>query len=961
MCLERISSWLEYARFRREVLPNDFEVKAIGVRLPIISQWINAVQCDRLVRLEKNAEIAGNQKVSHTDQVPARLYVLRQEERQRLIICHGNRVFLRCFPHSLPSRDGAMHFGGLTGQLFCILLFCLFFFATSATAIFAQSGSNPQQLQKQGIAKIDHWMDYVGRTGDAKSTISELTSAESDLKSSHGLFLNRQDFAGAAWSAIKIADIQRMQNQFRQAATTYRTAIELGKRANRIDYQTKAMTRLALSEMQIGETDAAEDHVNRAVRLGANSGNKLFYFEALDVAGEVEDKLGNLVAASEFLDRALAMSTEINDRRQLYVAYMDRAGIYMDLARKCDYQRNFDVCYQSLELARADYQKALAITQELDYEFFSQLFRGFLKELDARKTLIQEKQGRDQTMIDARFFSPRKPGDVLVTESFTAGVASPQSLALVEGYIKDLQHSRAHMEQQGLLLQELNPSDLFLEGTLAEMKGNKDAALAAFLHSVDLLEKDRRKLRDEQARGAFMEDKTDYYYRPALLLLDRKMYREAFALFERSRSRAMADMLASRPPNLGTIQERTLFSQLQTLKINTAAQQEKLFNLTGGKNRDQHAKEIVQLENQIAGLQQQYQQLETRIANEAPKLKELTASDPVTLESTQRAAREGGYDVFYYVVLEHGVILWHINGGGIQVKNVFLPQAQITKKTAGLRELLLAPVAKFDEESARQLFLYLIQPVLSSITSNHLIIIPHAELNTLPFQVLQNPETGKYLGESFAISYAPSATVLATLGNRPNLRNGHLLAVADPGIHDAKEEVDAIGRLYSGQSKIITKALTDKAELKALVSHYNLVHLSVHGKFNASDPLLSYLQFKDVPPDNGRLTAADMFGLPLQKNSLVVLSACETGRVGATHANEVLGLVRSLLYAGAGNLVLSSWEVDAKSTKLWMETFYREGQTKPPSEAARLALVAVKSRPEYSHPFFWAPFVMTGK
>jgi CHAT domain-containing protein len=44
-----------------------------------------------------------------------------------------------------------------------------------------------------------------------------------------------------------------------------------------------------------------------------------------------------------------------------------------------------------------------------------------------------------------------------------------------------------------------------------------------------------------------------------------------------------------------------------------------------------------------------------------------------------------------------------------------------------------------------------------------------------------------------------------------------------------------------------------------------------------------------------------------------------------------------------------------------MESFYKAGQTNPPSEAARKALIAVKSRPEYSHPFFWAPFVMTGK
>jgi len=86
-----------------------------------------------------------------------------------------------------------------------------------------------------------------------------------------------------------------------------------------------------------------------------------------------------------------------------------------------------------------------------------------------------------------------------------------------------------------------------------------------------------------------------------------------------------------------------------------------------------------------------------------------------------------------------------------------------------------------------------------------------------------------------------------------------------------------------------------------------------------------------------------------------------TGKAQETHASEALGIVRSLLYSGAGTLVLSAWEVNAASTQLWMETFYREGQSKAPAEAARLALVAVKSRPEYSHPFYWAPFVVTGK
>ena len=265
------------------------------------------------------------------------------------------------------------------------------------------------------------------------------------------------------------------------------------------------------------------------------------------------------------------------------------------------------------------------------------------------------------------------------------------------------------MQQRGLIVLDLDPSDLYNQGLLAEMKGDPDEALAKYLQAVDLLEKDRRNLRDETARGAFMEDKITYYYYPALILLDQKRYPEAFALLERSRSRAMADLLASRPLTLGTAPERTLFSQLETARTNIAALQE-YFNLTGSQDRDQHAKEIVQLESQIAVLQQQYDQIKTHIAKEAPKLKELTAAEPVTLANVQRSAAEGDYDVLYYVVQNTDMVLWHISGNEVQVRKVFLPHSQLIKKTTALHDSLVArrddPEATFDEHTSRQLFLY---------------------------------------------------------------------------------------------------------------------------------------------------------------------------------------------------------------------------------------------------------------
>lgn len=104
-----------------------------------------------------------------------------------------------------------------------------------------------------------------------------------------------------------------------------------------------------------------------------------------------------------------------------------------------------------------------------------------------------------------------------------------------------------------------------------------------------------------------------------------------------------------------------------------------------------------------------------------------------------------------------------------------------------------------------------------------------------------------------------------------------------------------------------------------------------------------------------------MFGLPLQQARLVVLSACESGEAEVTRANETLGMVRALLYAGANALVLSRWRVDADSTALWMESFYRAAQTAPLAEAARRAFIVVKERPEYRHPFYWAAFQFVGR
>jgi hypothetical protein len=523
-------------------------------------------------------------------------------------------------------------------QRACRMLLCLML-AVALPPAFGQASRDAQSLQKSGIAKIDKWDDYRRRTGDAKSTASDLAAAQVDLRTSYDLFLEQKDYAAASVSTFKIAIIQRLLNQHRQAIQAYQSAINLAKLGHRTDYQTTALSNLSYSELRVGEIDAAEEHAREAVRLGTNCGNKNFYFEALDIAGEIEIERGNLMAAGDYLNRALAMSGQIDDKKKLYRAYFDRGDMYKQNATKCDYHRNFEVCYQSLDLARSDYQKALSISQELGYKFDSQLFQKLLKMLDEQNAMLQLSQRGDQTFTNARIFNPQKPKDVGVTEQFAADAMDVATFQAIESAVKELRAWRTRLQPRGITVQ--NPSDFCLEGDYEAMKGNNDDALAAYRQAHDLLEKDRRDLRNEQERAALMEGKVDCYFHPALLLLDRKEYTKAFAIFERSRSRTMADLLARRPLTFASKREQTLFSERQTLIADIAAKQQKLFNLTGTENRDQNATQIVELQGKITNLQTQFEQLEDRIAKEAPKLKALTTTQPTALASVQRSAAEG--------------------------------------------------------------------------------------------------------------------------------------------------------------------------------------------------------------------------------------------------------------------------------------------------------------------------------
>jgi len=810
--------------------------------------------------------------------------------------------------------------------------------------------ASPDQLQQQGIDRIQGFIDHFRKTGDQRSGLPQLQQAAQELLLSIELFEREGNLAQVALSLVKLGDIQRMVNQHQQALGLYDQALHVAAQVGQTEYHAKALLGMARTEMYgMRNYGAAGDHVKTALPLTAGLKSKDLHVDALDYQAQVQIFQGDLVAASATLNRALEMVEETEDETRLFYIYLDRAEVYQKLGEQCDYQRAFNACYQALDLSKTDYEEARRLARKYGWTGLAQEADGFLKRLELRRMLIKSQETFHLQIGEAGIFHPKKASDVVVQERFAAG-----SQNVPAGMLGIIQAAGATADAG-------DPRSLYIRGLFHEMQGKNEEALNAFLRSVDALERDRGDLRDDHHRGTFLEDKIDFYYPPILHLLDQKDYEAAFNLLERSRARALADLLNSRSLTVGNPQEQESLGKVMNLRAKIASLQKNLFATQSRPDREQFIRKIADVESQIQRLEREHDQLLKHMRAKAPRVQELLSPPLPTLEDVQKILRRDKFEIVEYLVLESQIVLWHIRQDGIQVKSVFLPRTEVIKKVAALRKTLRNANENFDDTTARELFLFLIQPVLKDIRSQHLVIIPHDALNQLPFQVLQNPADNSFFGEWLHISYAPSASVLVGLKRVEGLADKQLFAIADPEIPAAPGEVKAIAALYPNRHDKVIDRLITETELQSAVKGRALIHLSVHGKFNPQEPMLSYLKLKSDEATDGRLTAAEMFGLPLTKTLLVVLSACDTGRAQTTHANETLGMVRALLYAGAQTLVLSSWEVDADSTALWMKTFYEAGQTHSLGEAARQALVVVKSNPKYRHPYYWGAFLMIGK
>jgi len=284
------------------------------------------------------------------------------------------------------------------------------------------------------------------------------------------------------------------------------------------------------------------------------------------------------------------------------------------------------------------------------------------------------------------------------------------------------------------------------------------------------------------------------------------------------------------------------------------------------------------------------------------------------------------------------------------------------------------------------LFKWLVEPVLFEIKNSSLIIVPHNDLNLIPFELLikNNPKNVvdfrslEYLIRDFPISYAYSGALLFNKGKDQkhckeaalflpgNYENSSQL---DPKLRlvqlqGAKDEVEVSGKLLSGD--LYTDGQATESVFKLLSPNYRIIHIASHAILNDHVPTLSYLIFNPNSDtnssDDGLLHSFELYQLQLNAE-LVVLSGCNTGTGKLQLGEGLLSLARSFYYTGVRSVVYTLWTIADKASAKLMKAFYKQLITGKSLEkglqSAKLEYLQ-NADPTKIHPYYWAGFVISG-
>jgi CHAT domain-containing protein len=504
-------------------------------------------------------------------------------------------------------------------------------------------------------------------------------------------------------------------------------------------------------------------------------------------------------------------------------------------------------------------------------------------------------------------------------------------------------------------------------GQIARLRQDHDAAFTHYERAIAALKQIQGRVMLE-FRPDFLadQDKQRVYEDMVSLCLALDRRQTALAYVEEAKSRALMDMIAQRLDlrlQARAEGDEDLVSELNRLN----ARRNTLYRQTLGEQGASSEMLVQQqdIEQQVTALRN------TLLIRNAAYARDLSLTQ-VQGEPLQPYLVADTLLIEYYSVQDRlmafcvaaespHVQVHHLPAKLIQIKR-WQQRLRVNLKTVPCSTASHVPhLVRNAQATLRRLYQNLLAPLAGQLAAfSNLIIVPHGSLHYVPFHALF--DGAKYLIETHELSYLPASSFLRHRHDVKRTGQG-MLAVGysyQDRLPHAVAEAQSLGERW--QAELVCGDEATRQRVQALMSGRRVVHLATHGEFHRDNPLFSGLALAD-----GWLTTLDVFNLRLSA-SLVTLSGCHTGRNTIGGGDELLGLMRAFLAAGACTLVLSQWAAEDQATALLMDRFYgqlADGASKAAAlREAQLGLLYEDEPSEalsyHRHPFFWAPFYLVG-
>jgi CHAT domain-containing protein len=763
----------------------------------------------------------------------------------------------------------------------------------------------------------------------------------------------------------------------------FREAVALHEQA-RATFAVHAGQEVAVAreELNIAQIFASQGHFSQALLL-FNRSRSVFqehqlHFHAAEVAQQICRCLVHLNRARE----AYELATET-------VAFFRSAqGHHDNLAHSLMYQAEAATLEGNYHDADEMLQEAREILEEGGFLHLASLVR-----LQQAELYFADGQF-DASLREARH----------VADAFAEQVALPQMAltALLQARIaaargesasaQDLCDQALDIAQnQGLL--DLKYRCDYLLGQIAEQRGDLGAAASYYDRAVQGIDEIQSRLVLDE-RTTFLEDKGNIYQRAIILALKQGNKDRALIYVEKAKSRVIGDYLRNNIDirlRAGDKASEAILEDLARLREEQAWFSSIVYEVENEANLSDTAimriraigptearREMQVRERRIEHL---LEQMQLRLVGDLVSRQRSDWTDSIVTSLWPKL----GHNTLMleYYIAEQDLYIFQLTHKGVDVHIVqdALPKLERLHALWRVNLDLAAQAANSPDRATafaglqdnslgllQKLYDLLLKPVNQLLHScQHLVVIPYGILHYLPFHCLFDGV--QFVVEHLDVSYLPAAALWdicrqrgqRAVAKRAPLSNALVLGLSDGGrLEHAVHEAEVVAQ------KLGACPMLDAAATTALLWQYGayspIVHIAAHGLFRLDAPNFSHIKLADR-----QLSTIEVFNLDLSSCSLVTLSACETGRAVVAGVDEVIGLGRGFLYAGAASLLPTLWKVDDASSAELMEMFYQallgeygKAAALAGAQRAFLARARTSIRPYRVHPYFWAAFHLIG-